>query len=601
MHKFKVKFQPEGKTVHVSPGITLAAAAVEAGVSLDVPCGVLGKCGKCRVEVSEGANEPDYIEKEKLSEEEINRGVRLACRAKVFADAVVTVPRTSKLQTQKILEVGVQTQAYLNPCAVKYTLKGAGAELPGTLLAQIKEHYKAELKDLTVKYGGSATVTACSGELVSVEKGDTAKVLYGMAFDVGTTTVVGTLVDLKTGLVKATAADMNAQIVYGDDVISRLNFCITNKNGLQILNAKILGVLNKIIAEACEEAEVKPENIYDAVICGNTAMEHLLLKVDPASLAVYPFDTKLTSDLVKIRAVEFGININERAFVKVFPVIGGWVGGDTVGVVLAVEQHKSSKLRLSIDIGTNGEIVLGNKDSMLSASCAAGPAFEGAHIKHGMRASSGSIEKIDFDGKEIICKTIYNAPPRGFCGSGLIDAMALLVEEGIVDETGRIKDKSELREENKPETLVEKLIELENGNEFVFVETAGKNITLSQRDVREIQLAKGAMLAGIRILMKQLKVKVEDLHEVLIAGAFGNYIRAEKALSIGLIPAIDIKKIKFCGNAAEEGARKALVSQDFLKEAEEIAKKVRHIDLSADPGFQDEFAGAMMFEYKKSS
>jgi len=599
MAKIKVKFQPDGKTISVPSGITVAAAALEAGIYIDIPCGAVGKCGKCRVEISSGAGEPDHIEKEKISSEDLARGIRLGCRSKLTANAVVSVPRTSKLQTQKILEVGVQTQAYLKPCVMKYAVLPGSTPPEGFPVKALKSALAANSAQdsdaLAAKYNGACTLVASGDGLLAIEKGNTVSELYGMAFDVGTTTIVGTLVDLNTGLVKATSADMNAQIVYGDDVISRLNYCITRENGMRDLNRKVIGVINKIISEVCSDAEIKPESIYDVVLCGNTTMEHLLLRVDPASLAVYPFESKLNHKLNRVSSVEFGININSRALVNVFPVIGGWVGGDTVGVVLATELHKSSKIKLAIDIGTNGEIVLGDKTSMVSASCAAGPAFEGAHIRFGMRASSGSIEKIDFSGGKMEIQTIENAPARGFCGSGLIDAMALLVEEKIVDETGRIKDKSELLSEGILPALADRIIEKSDGNEFVFIESAGKEISLNQRDVREIQLAKGAMQAGIRILMKQLKVTEEGIHEVLMAGAFGNYIRAEKALAIGLIPRVAIEKIKFCGNAAEEGARKALVSVVFLKESEEIAGRVAHIDLSMDPGFQDEFADAMMF------
>ncbi len=599
MARIKVKFQPDGKTISVPSGITVAAAALEAGIYIDIPCGAVGKCGKCRVEISSGAGEPDHIEKEKISAEDLARGIRLGCRSKLTANAVVSVPRTSKLQTQKILEVGVQTQAYLNPCVKKCAVSAGvypGADFPEKAVnSAIAANSVKDTDGLAEKFGGACTIVSAGGDLIGVEKGDTSKTLFGLAFDVGTTTVVGTLVDLNTGLVKATSADMNAQIVYGDDVISRLNFCVTRENGLNDLNHKVIGVLNKIITEVCSDAEVKPESIYEAVICGNTTMEHLLLKVDPASLSVYPFESKLGHKLNRVSSREFGININPKALVNVFPVIGGWVGGDTVGVVLATELHKSSKIKLAIDIGTNGEIVLGDRNSLISASCAAGPAFEGAHIRFGMRASSGSIEKIDFSGGKMEIKTIENAPARGFCGSGLIDAMALMVEEKIVDETGRIKDKNELLSEGILPALADRIIENSDGNEFVFIESAGKAISLNQRDVREIQLAKGAMQAGIRILMKQLKVTEEGIQEVLMAGAFGNYIRAEKALAIGLIPRVATEKIKFCGNAAEEGARKALVSIDFLKESEVIAEKVAHVDLSMDPGFQDEFANAMMF------
>ena len=476
MKKFKVVFQPEGKKVSALPGITIAALAAENGVRLEVPCGAVGKCGKCRVEVSkgEGVVPPDAEETALLSKEELAKGIRLACRTKISGDAVISIPRTSRLQTQKILDIGIQTEVKLAPAVKKIFFK----ELP-----------KGSSNELLNNTGVYSTV---DNELLTVEKGDTTSILYGMAFDVGTTTVVGTLVDLKTGIVAATAADMNPQVVYGDDVISRLNFCIENKNGLAELNKKVVDVINKLIREACEEAGIMLESIYDIILCGNTTMEHLLLKTDPKPLATYPFVSTLNQSMNKKRVPEAGININQKSYVRVFPVIGGWVGGDTLGVILATNLYKTAHMKLAIDIGTNGEVVLGNKDRLVAASCAAGPAFEGAHIRSGMRASKGAIEKIDLIDDKIICQTIENASPVGFCGSGLIDAMALLVENGIVEDTGRIKDKSELPA-NLPAEIKEKLIEHENGNEFVFTGT----ISLNQKDVREIQLAKGAMLAGI--------------------------------------------------------------------------------------------------------
>lgn len=591
MKKYKVIFQPEGKKVSALPGVTIAALAAQHGVRLEVPCGAVGKCGKCRIEVSKGAGvaAPDSEEKALLSKKELARGIRLACRAKVSGDAVISIPRSSRLQTQKILDVGIQTEVKLAPAVKKIYFKTS-----------------PEVENLPFKFSGTvedlkkSTAVYLSEEkqLLTVETGDTTGVLYGMAFDVGTTTVVGSLVELTTGIVKATAADMNPQIVYGDDVISRLNFCMENKHGLSELNKKIIGVINKLIKEVCEEADLKPESVYDVVLCGNTTMEHFLLKADPKPLAVYPFVSALAQSMNKKKAVDFGINVNTKASVAVFPVIGGWVGGDTLGVILATNLYKTSHIKLAIDIGTNGEVVLGNKDRLVSASCAAGPAFEGAHIRSGMRASKGAIEKIDLVDGKIVCQTIENAAPVGFCGSGLIDAMAFLVEQGIVEDTGRIKDKNELPGE-LPAELKENLIEHENGNEFIFAGSASVNISLNQKDVREIQLAKGAMLAGIEILMRELGIKAGEISEVLLAGAFGNYIRAEKALAIGLIPQVELKKIIFCGNAAEEGARKALLSVDLRKEVEEIAKFTKYVDLSASPLFQDIFAESMMFHKKR--
>jgi len=590
MKKFKVIFQPEGKNVNTPPGITIAALAAEHGVRLEMPCGAVGKCGKCRVEVSkgEGVSSPDQEEKALLSKEELEKGIRLACRAKISGEAVIIIPHTSRLQTQKILDVGIQTEVKILPAIKKIFFK----EPPKT--NELPVAFSGNLEQLV---NNTLVYSEADNEFLAVEPGDTTGVLYGMAFDIGTTTVVGTLVDLNTGTVKATAADMNPQVVYGDDVISRLNFCIEKKNGLAELNKKVIDVINKLIKEACKEAGTTPDKIYDLMLCGNTTMEHLLLKADPRPLATYPFVSTLSQSMNRRKAPEAGIKINEKAYLRVFPVIGGWVGGDTLGVILATNIYKTSHIKLALDIGTNGEVVLGNRDRLVSASCAAGPAFEGAHIRCGMRASRGAIEKIDFLDGRLVCQTIENAAPAGFCGSGLIDAMALLVEYGIVEDTGRIKDKNELPA-GLSASLKEKLLEHENGNEFVFTEGASGKISLNQKDVRELQLAKGAMLAGIKILMHELGVTPENISEILLAGAFGNYIRAEKALVIGLIPQVELKKIIFCGNAAEEGARKALVSVELRKDVEVIAKNVKYLDLSASPLFQDMFAEAMMFNVK---
>jgi len=597
MNKVRVIFQPEGKKIYVSYGVTIATAVHEGNINMDFPCGAVGKCGKCKVEVEGNVSPVDYIENEHLSKEEIAKGIRLACRTRILGNVTISIPGSSRLQTQKILDSGIATDVCLKTAVKKIVFKFNDInDLKEKIIKlNLKLSIKLEsFKEIIEKSKDSITGVIIDNKLVSLEKGNTSNELYGMAFDIGTTTVVGSLVDLNTGLIKSVSADMNSQVVYGDDVISRLNFCIQNKNGLNDLNKKVIDVINKIITETCEDADIMPDKIYDVIFAGNTTMEHLLLKVEPSSLAVYPFKPKLNQCITKVKPKELNINVNPNAIISVFPIIGGWVGGDTVGVILATGIHKSKEIKLAIDIGTNGEVVLGNRERLLCASCAAGPAFEGAHIKYGMRASKGAIEKIDIINGEIFYRTIGDALPKGFCGSGLIDAMASLVENNIVDETGRIRSPDEL-EGILPKELISRIKVYENGNEFVFVKCKDKEITLNQRDIREIQLAKGAMLAGITILMKELKVSVEDIKEVLVAGAFGNYIRAEKALRIGLIPQTSLEKIIFCGNAAEEGARKALLSIDSRIEAEEIAKNVEYIDLSSSPYFQDVFANSMMF------
>ncbi len=327
MKIIKVVFQPEGKTVQAHAGITIAALAAQNGIKIDVPCGAVGKCGKCKVTVLEGrgVSPADYEELELLSKEELENGVRLSCRTKITGEAVITVPKTSRLQTQKILDIGIQTQIRINPSVKK--LYYIEPPVPSELNYRHKEKIE-RFKNAT------AVIDVAENELMTLEPGNTTGVMFGMAFDVGTTTVVGTLVDLNTGLVVATAADMNAQVVYGDDVISRLNYCIENENGLFELNKIIIEVMNRLLLEVCKEAGIAPANIYDAIICGNTTMEHFLLKADPKPLGVYPFVSSLGQTLNSVFSGTFGFKINPKAKVKVFPVIGGWVGGDTLGVFL---------------------------------------------------------------------------------------------------------------------------------------------------------------------------------------------------------------------------------------------------------------------------
>ncbi|MGC8817510.1 MAG: ASKHA domain-containing protein, partial [Candidatus Hadarchaeum sp.] len=417
----------------------------------------------------------------------------------------------------------------------------------------------------------------------------------GLAVDIGTTTVVGYLIDFKDGNLVSIGSLLNPQIPYGEDVITRITYCIQNEDGLEKINRVIIGGLNKIIEEACLKANVNKEEIYEVTIVGNTAMHHLFLKLNPKFLALSPF-TPVVRRGVDVKASELGLKTNPSANVHVLPVIAGFVGADTVGVILSTDIYKEPELTLATDIGTNGEIMLGNKESIEVCSTAAGPAFEGAHLKHGMRGEPGAIERVSIkpDTLEVEYSTIDNLPPKGICGSGIVDAVAQMFLAGIVMRNGNIN----------PEIKNPRIRRNQNMLEFVLAwekETEGGigDIAITQRDIREIQLAKAAMYSGAKILIKRRGVSEKNVARVYLAGAFGTYIDKLSAKIIGLYPDIPLDKVKSVGNAAGMGAKQALISKEKRSDAEEIARRTKYLELTIAPEFNEEFISAMYFPHAK--
>ncbi|OIN97149.1 hypothetical protein AUJ66_04205 [Candidatus Desantisbacteria bacterium CG1_02_38_46] len=601
----KVTFQPEGLSVYVMPGTTALEAAGEAGIIIDSTCGGGGTCGKCRIVAVEGQTDPNAVERKLIEKRDIQKGVRLACQTKIIAPFVLHVPQSSRFSAQRILVSGVEGDREIKPSIWKTYV-----ELPrSTLAAPIADlelirkkmegfhvdiYLMRRLSALLRESDFKITCVFSNGELISVEKGDTSKQIYGVAFDIGTTTLVGTLLDLSTGKDIAVSSRMNPQVIYGDDVISRINYVINNEKGLQELHDRLVETMNEMIGELAQAANIKRENIYKITVAGNSTMQHLFLNITPESLGSIPFVPVLKEGL-EVKAKRMGIEINPDGMAFVLPNIAGFVGGDTVAVMLATQLYKGKKLMLAIDIGTNGEIVLGNEDRLISASTAAGPAFEGARIGQGMRASTGAIEKVVIS-DDVSVNVIDNAPPIGICGTGLIDAVAEMLKYGIIDESGRILSKSSLNG-RVPAEILKRIVERDGSNNFILVEESEScpPIFITQRDVRELQLAKGAIYAGIKILESELGIGDDDIDEVLLAGAFGNFIRRENARAIGLIPDLPLEKIKFIGNAASSGAKLVLLSENLRLKVEEISKNTEYIELSNRIDFQDEFASAMFF------
>lgn len=418
------------------------------------------------------------------------------------------------------------------------------------------------------------------------------EVCFGVAVDVGTTTIAASLVNLKDGNEIAVLGSHNPQISYGDDVISRIKLASGNRKGLEHLQKTVIKQIKDMINNLCRLAEIERKSIYEITIAGNTAMEHLLCGVDPSPLAHVPFEPEWRG-AVKIKAAELNIEINPDGVVYVFPIIGGFVGGDISAGMLAVDLLNQPQPLLMIDIGTNGEIVLARDGKIFAASTAAGPAFEGAGISCGMRAMVGAVEKIKFE-DDVVYSVLGNIKPAGICGSALIDLASELLTAGIVDITGRIE-----KPENLPPKLAARIITDTNDQPAFYID---KKVVITQRDIRQIQLAVGAIRAGVKIMLKKAGIKSADLQRVLVAGGFGSFIRRNHAQRIGLLPAdIHHEKISFIGNTSLAGAKMALVSINAMKKAEALSGQAEHVELAADLDFQNEFANAMIFPDNNSN
>lgn len=606
MQKIKVTFKPDNVVGYFPKGTSIYEAGKSIGIIADTPCGGRGICGKCKVKILKGKSAPNSIEREKIAKDDLESGYRLACQNKISKEMVVLIPYSTRFMSAKVLVSDEKAAIKLNPSITKKYIELREPSLSNNIadFENIQRHIKKELQvDIDLlreipqrlrRSNFCLTLVLHDNELIEIEQDNTVAQNYGIAFDIGTVTLVGTLLDLNTGETLSVTWRINPQISLGADIISRINYAKLNKRGLKELNSLIINAINEMIDDLAHNACIDKKNIYETVFVGNTVMHHLLLMIDTETLTISPYIPAIKSP-INLRAQKLGIKINPRGNIFVFPNIAGFVGGDNVSVILASRLHKSDKIKLAIDIGTNGEIVLGSKHKLVCCSTAAGPAFEGAHIECGMPAFDGAIEKVSIENDEFQYAVINDHVPQGICGSGLIDAVAELLKIGVIERTGRILSKDTLRTKVN-DKILERIIENENDRSFLLaLGRDGKRIVLTQQDIRKVQLAKGAIRAGIEILKKQLGIDDKDIEEVLLAGAFGNYIRANSARSIGLVPPIPIKKIKFIGNAASAGAKIALLSKDAREEAKRIAKFVEYVELAGRNDFQEEFIKAMNF------
>jgi len=607
--------------VRAEAGANLLKCAQDSGVEIEAACGGSGRCGQCRVFIPEQANVSPLTDSEKrvLSPREIEAGVRLACRVKVYGSTKVGVPASQSRRRHRILLDGMEKQLTVDPAvrrlAVKVDepelgnvrsdltrtvtairkLEPVGEVFPLKLMRNLAHTLRENDHGISVVLSEEQTGSEARNVRVISIEGPSARALYGMVFDIGTTTVVGGLVDLSTGREIAVVPAINSQGQYGADVISRINFAGENERGLQLLRERILETLNGIVERLLNTSGTSASNVYMVTVVGNTCMQHLFLGIDPTHLAHSPY-TPVFQQRQVITAAEARLAINPQARVHILPNIAGFVGADTVGVMLACGLDNATEPTLAIDIGTNGEMVLAVEGRMLACSTAAGPAFEGAQIKHGMRAADGAIEGIRLSPNGIDLTVIGDTAPVGICGSGLIDATAELLKMGIMDSMGRLMSPDEL----PPEAfkLKPNVVAGDKGSDFLLARDQGngrEDIVLTQGDLRQLQLAKGAIHAGWSILLKEAGISVSDLKVVVLAGAFGNYIKKKSALRLGLLPDVPEEMVRSVGNAARIGAKIALVNKQEMLRADRIAREVEYVPLSGRPDFQMEFMEAMVF------
>jgi len=601
-------FLPNGNRVRVPPGVTLFDAASWNGIAIDSTCGGHGTCKKCKVQITGGAAPVTPLDARAFTPAELRGGWRLACRVITGSDLQVQVPPL--LTRPKAATVGVGRQVILRPAAQKRYLELAEPSLSDQ--ASDLERVLAGVDDLELRTDLQAlrsigrvlreadykvTAVIIDDVLIDVEPGDTTAALYGIAFDLGTTTVVATLLDLSTGTPMAVASMLSKQQGFGADVITRISSVMMDPENLGRLTALAHESLNELAAEVCSHAGVDPLSVYEVAMAGNATMTHLALGIDPEPLGVAPFilSTRLFPEIL---AADLGVEVHPRARAVVFPSFGAYVGGDITAGLLACGMDRDSRTRLFIDIGTNCEIVLGNRDWLLATAAPAGPAFEGAAIRCGMRAADGAIEVVSMTPDSLELSVIGDAPPAGLCGSGLVDAVASLVSLGLLDQSGRLVAEEEAAV--IAPGLASRLTML--GKERVFVlhwqgeiGDVGNSIYLSQRDVRELQFAKAAIATGWNILLEEAGMKPGDIQQVLLAGSFGSYLSPSNAIRLGLVPRLPVLRVVSAGNVAGEGAKMALLSMRERAGALALLEEVRYVELSDRADFNDAFVDQLAF------
>jgi uncharacterized 2Fe-2S/4Fe-4S cluster protein (DUF4445 family) len=597
--RVRLRFLPDGTEVRVPSGTPIFDAASWNGVAIDSTCGGHGTCKKCKVQVLQGEVPVSLVDPRAFGSDELRAGWRLACRAPARADLVVHVP---PLQTRpKAALVGVGRHVILRPAVQKRsvelaepTLEDQRSDVQRLLDAidDLEPHVPLEVVRTIggVLRGADFKVTAVivDEELIAVEPGDTSARRHAIAFDLGTTTVVATLLDLESGQPLAVRSMLNRQQPFGGDVISRISATMMDADALGELQDRAQSTLAELAREVCEEAGVAPEQVYEITLCGNVTMTQLALGIDPEPLSMAPF-VVAAHELPPARAADFGVPVHPRAPAFVFPSMGAYVGGDIVAGLLATGLTRDRRLRLFIDVGTNSEVALGSHERVLATAAPAGPAFEAAQIRCGMRAADGAIEGVRIEGDEITLQVIGDVEAVGLCGSGLVDCVAELVRAGLLDHSGRFIADEEAAKLHPG--IAERLTKV--GEERVFY--LADDVFLSQRDVRELQFAKASIATGWNLLLRDLGAEPSDVQQVLLAGSFGSYLSPASAVRIGLVPRLALPRIVSAGNVAGEGSKMVALSHRERAEARSIVREVEYVELSGRADFNDLFIDQLAF------
>lgn len=635
--------EPISKRVNIAKGRTVYDALLALNFPIGAFCGGKGTCGKCKIKIVDtevNLSPPTDQEIKKLGKQAIEDGYRLACQSYILGDSRIyltdiLVPKENRILVDSdISNLGIEAEGTFNPLVItrQAFVQKASLEAPTDDFSRLLEAlsandsygFQSNIDDAGLELSmklpeiireTEGTVTAFlrrslndHGDcLFDISAGDASSAVIGLAVDIGTTTIVGYLINLVTGEIIAISAMLNPQVAIGEDVVSRITYVVRN-DGLSKAQSLVTGALNDIIADSCIKGGISPVDIRDIVVVGNTAMHHLFFGVPPKYLAVSPF-TPVFKAPANVRARELGLSCNPNANVYSPPVIAGYVGTDTIGCIVASRIDQYNKYTLLIDIGTNGELVLGNKDGLIVSSCAAGSALEGAQISCGMRAAEGAIEAvhIDPDTLDPQLQVIGNTTPIGICGSGIVDVAAEMLRSRVITRSGKFNTRSDAIMQNQ------RIVKKDNDLCYILFDPArddraiqefdgtipvdAETITISQEDIRQLQLAKGAFLVGALLLLEQDGKQPADIEQVILAGAFGSYINKHNASFIGLFPEVEHNHIFQIGNAAGLGAQLCLKSIDARKLANEIAFRTRYHEISTSPSFQVEYAHALYFPH----
>lgn len=601
-NKIKVDIEPIGKRISLDGPANALDAIRGAGIGIKSVCGGKGTCGKCRIMMldKKSANNPTSQEQKALISDEIEHGVRLACQQTFNRDTAIYIPASSLTEEQKLQVTGIETKIKPDPVCAKYYIELTRPTLsdPEADFSRIKKalHSKSGLKIKTIDArvmremsavlrdnSWKVTVSVRDDEVIMVEGGDKTGRNIGAAIDLGTTKIAVLLVDLISGETIDSRGEMNPQISFGEDVMSRISFAMQGPENLNKMQKAVIEQINKTIGELAAKNGLSTGEICEIVLVGNTAMHHIFLGLPVNQLGVSPF-VSLTDKPIDIKAQDIGISIAAGGYIHLPPPIAGFVGSDHLAMIVSAGIAQTKGNCLGIDIGTNTEIVLKSTKGLESVSTASGPAFEGAHIKFGMRAAPGAIERVVIDPQTCIplIQTINDKKPAGICGSGILDTISELLKAGIINRRGKFNPESECA---RPDAkgIPQYILDNETG------------ISINQNDIVEIQLAKSAIRTGIDILCESAGIGFEDIDKILIAGAFGSYIDPKNVVNIGMFPDVSLEKILQVGNAAAVGAKMMLLSKKIRDNAENIAEKIKYLELTVVPGFENYFAGNTLF------